>query len=338
MASWPIPSESWDAWLAKQGGDAGFLQTGRWAAISHAVNGTEAQLIVVPGDEPAMPTAGALLLLVRSERGLELVCHEGPVLPMSSAEDALDTLLEEIGQFAAGVGAVTVRFTGGPPTADWLRASWVTAAFERQGYRCRPWETSLVDVGRSDEELMSSVRQAARKAVRRCHELGITVVECRTLSDYEQLYLDPHRLPHEGGRELWAIDGGEHYRFFSALDPGGVVLATLGSYRFNGVATEIESRRTTAGLDHRAPAQDLLHWELFRAHRDDGDALVNLAGFAANPSNSKEAGIRRFKEKWGGRTVPLLVCELDRRSYVTRVVNAGVRRARRALRRSVESS
>ena len=37
--------------------------------------------------------------------------------------------------------------------------------------------------------------------------------------------------------------------------------------------------------------------------RDKGCTLFDLAGVAPEPANQKEAGIRRFKEKWGGKYV-----------------------------------
>ena len=41
-------------------------------------------------------------------------------------------------------------------------------------------------------------------------------------------------------------------------------------------------------------------------HKRAGDRYFNLAGYSPAPANEKEAGIRRFKEKWGGdeRSVP----------------------------------
>ena len=102
---------------------------------------------------------------------------------------------------------------------------------------------------------------------------------------------------------MWNIDGGRHYRFFVAQDANGRVLATLGSYRFNRLATEIMSHRTDASFEENLPAQDLLHWHMFKAHKSAGDRWFNLAGYSPDPGNHKEAGIRRFKKKWGGREV-----------------------------------
>jgi lipid II:glycine glycyltransferase (peptidoglycan interpeptide bridge formation enzyme) len=86
-------------------------------------------------------------------------------------------------------------------------------------------------------------------------------------------------------------------------DSGGNVHAVLGTYCYQGIVTEIMSGRTNFGKSSNVPAQDLLHWEAMLYHKRSGDRYFNLAGYSPNPANEKEAGIRRFKEKWGGREI-----------------------------------
>lgn len=335
MGRWPIAPERWDAWLAQQGTEAGFLQTAHWARIAQAINGNASHLLTVITPD-ALPAGGALMSAVSRGRRVDLLCHEGPVLTGPAPADQLDELLDLVERLAAELDASCVRFTGPPPAAAWVGSADIERTFRSHGYASVAWQTALVALQRSDQELMQSFRPAARKAIRRSRELGVRVVECRTLPEYLRLYLDPHGLPHQGGRALWEIDQGRAYRFWAAVDADGTVLATLGSYRWGGVATEIESRRTAAGLQSSAPAQDLLHWELFRAHRDAGDSLFNLAGFAVDPVDHKEAGIRRFKEKWGGKVVDVWGYERDRRSRMERKLRHVSRHARRAARAALD--
>lgn len=74
-------------------------------------------------------------------------------------------------------------------------------------------------------------------------------------------------------------------------------------YIFNGVATEIASGTMPLAYELKLPAQDLLHWEMMLEAKRLGAHTFDLAGVAPLPRNSKEEGIRRFKEKWGGRYV-----------------------------------
>jgi hypothetical protein len=136
---------------------------------------------------------------------------------------------------------------------------------------------------------------------------------CSTEADFVSGYLpafnDGRALagisPVEPDTEVWSFRLGhpDHFRFWEVTSPSGEALATLGTYRFNGLATEVMSARTSRGIELGLPAQDLAHFEAMRWHGAAGDALFDLAGFSASPSTAKEAGIRRYKEKWGGRLV-----------------------------------
>ena len=95
------------------------------------------------------------------------------------------------------------------------------------------------------------------------------------------------------------------------MNQQGVVLATLGSVGFAGLATEIMSARTPESYSINASPQDLLHWESFCHHSRLGCRYFNLAGFNPDPVSDKEQGIRRYKEKWPGqiRDYPLYTRE-----------------------------
>ncbi len=84
---------------------------------------------------------------------------------------------------------------------------------------------------------------------------------------------------------------------------------------------------TEFGRTSKQPAQDLLHWEDFSNHKAAGDTTFNLAGFNPAPTDAKEAGIRRFKEKWGGRIVEVPQFEREKAPLRTRLA----RRARAAF-------
>ena len=118
---------------------------------------------------------------------------------------------------------------------------------------------------------------------------------------------------------MWGIGYKKYYQFFVAKDQKGSVLATLGTYRFKGVATEIMSHRSKGSFDNNLPAQDLLHWEIIKYHKSLGDHWFNLAGYSPNPNTPKEEGIRNFKKKWGGQEIPVHTYILDLSSFSMRM-------------------
>ena len=73
-------------------------------------------------------------------------------------------------------------------------------------------------------------------------------------------------------------------------------------YIFNGVVTEITSATMTIAYELKITTQDLIHWEMMLEDKRMSCHTFDLAGVDPNPAQgSKEEGIRRFKEKRGGR-------------------------------------
>jgi hypothetical protein len=284
----------WSAWVAGAGVEGDFLQTAHWARIDKAANGRDA-FALKAGD------VGALVGRAKVA-GAPLSCLHGPVFRTMELS-LLSGLLAEIEGLARELGAPSVIVVGRPPRSS-VATRTLAAVFGAAGYSEAPWRTSVVDLMRDDAELLRSFDRAVGKAVRRCERAGVSVRVCEGQS-IERDFLasfaaatpgyDPRR-----DMAAYAVDAGRHYSYRVAVDASGTVLATLGSYRFDGVATEIMSSRTAAGRTCRLPVQDLLHWEAIRSHRDQGDAWFDLAGYAATPASPKEAGIRRFKLKWNG--------------------------------------
>ena len=348
-----IPND-WDEWLTTRETDAGFHQSSAWAEITAALNDAKSYVLTV---EDGRNRVGGMLVSLRPAkyrswahlgrtwimgrgRGV-LECLGGPLLGGADPAATLANLLEQFDRLARALGIGYLRFTTVPP-ADWVTNPNIAEVFGRFNYRLEPWLTSIVDLSPSESELHRNIRQSARKGIRKSREADLSVVLCRTLDDYVQDFCKPYheavaadgRWRPEGAREAqrWLIDRGRHYRFFVVKDGTGTVHATLGTMSYNGMATEILSTRTLAGRQTNLPAQDLLHWEVMLAHRTAGDRYFNLAGYRAMPRDDKEAGIRRFKEKWGGREVPYPEFIRGDRPFLVRAVLDGLRR--RAAKRS----
>ncbi|HXQ52123.1 MAG TPA: hypothetical protein VN802_13595 [Stellaceae bacterium] len=319
--------EDWDAWMRDVGAESSFTQTSHWARIHEAINGAAPHCLELRDGDRRV--AAALLGYRRQPiasirdvaraalrgRGGVLECFGGPVIASAHPARALARILDDASALAARLGAAGLVFTSPPPNATWLRDPDIEGTYAAQGYVCAPWMTALVDIARPDAALLASFRQSARKGIRRCGEFGLAVRECRDAADYVENFSRPlfatrraFGLEAPAGRaerHWWHLDEARHYRYFMAFDRDGQVLGTLGTYRWNGVATEIMSERTLPAREAHVPVQDLLHWHAFQVHRALGDRLFDLAGFNPNPGNEKEQGIRAFKEKWMGRPVAI---------------------------------
>ncbi len=330
MASTALKPDSglppdWDDWLASQGNRAGFCQTSMWAGIHAAVNRATSHVICV--DRNGLRVAGALVSLrpagetnamdrirshVAGNASGTLECFEGPVLPDGDVKDALADVLSQVDVLAKRLSVNYVRFAGAPVLAPWAGSEDASRVFQEFGYRETPWLTSVVDLAPDEDALRRSLKQAARKGIRKSQDAGLNVRLCESREDFIGVFCKAYNEDIDGAgassdtlrdEAFWRANRSGSYRFFVVEDSGGNVHAVLGTYNYNGLVTEITSGRTAFGKSSNLPAQDLLHWEAMLHHKRIGDRYFNLAGYSPNPVSEKEAGIRRFKEKWGGREI-----------------------------------
>jgi Acetyltransferase (GNAT) domain len=330
MAASPLNAEAgldWDNWLSSQQARAGFCQTSSWARIHALVNRATSYVIWVERDGSRM--AGTLVSIRPSiSQGMDirerfwshltgraagtLECFEGPVLPCADVREGLTNLLRQVGALADSLRINHIRFVGAPVLAPWAGSAEVREVFRDFGYEERPWLTSVVDLTEAEGSLRRNLEQAARKGIRKSLEGGLVVVRCESRDQFierfckayhETVDADEKGTMAARNEEFWLADSDCHYNFFVVEDANGEIHAFLGTYRYQRVATEIMSGRTTVGRARNMPAQDLLHWEVMLHHKRTGDRYFNLAGYSPNPTNEKELGIRRFKEKWGGREI-----------------------------------
>ncbi len=313
-----IPKD-WDKWVIKNANSAGFCQTEARAKIVQINKGAPSFVLTLSDNEEYI--CGALLshfkqtsslskksilynLFSNTEGNGTLECFEGPVLNESCDLDSFSKFLELIESFAKKINVETVRFQNLPVFATWRQNQEVYKLFESKGYKLNKWLTSIVNL--DNEKLFNSFKRSVRKNIRKCINMDLSVHRCRTFDEFYQdfytnVYGNERELNNKNhAYEWWHHNGQGDYHFFVIKNLQNDVLATLGTYRFNNITTEIASNRLGDALKKNLPVQDLLHWEIFKYHKSIGDKWFNLAGYSPEPATPKEEGIRRFKEKWGG--------------------------------------
>ena len=322
------PPDQWDNWLIAQGYRAGFCQSNTWAHLNAMVNGAAPWWVTVYDGDALI--AGAMLCHTRpksmkftlraafrnqvtgANKG-HLACYGGPVLSDTATGSTVKILLDGVDEIVRSIRPAQVDIIlPAFPTSD-TPISQMASALEDRSFKVRPWLTSLVDLSVPESAILGSFKHAARKGIRKCQDGGLTVSECVSFEDYVKDFLIPYGLsvgkdladlPMSALKARWEIGASTHYRYFAAKHPDGSVVGTLGTVRFNGIACELMSGRPPKA-DPSLPAQDLLHWHVFLAHKALGDQFFDLAGFSPAPTSSKEEGIRRFKEKWSGQLMEI---------------------------------
>ena len=206
--------------------------------------------------------------------------------------------------------------------------------FERFGYTKKIWGTYLVDLTRDEDKLWMNLDHSARKSLKQMEGRGVIVKKVNGSREFIEKFIIPYnRMEKEFGRAeipLWFAkkvntsgDQDKYYHYFYA-ELGGNIEAVLGMYVYNGYATEIMSATSKLTYEKKIYAQDLIHWAMFRYAKSIGCHTFDLAGVNPNPANAKEAGIKRFKKKWGGRYIEYPIFEKEMPGFIQSFKRVGM--------------
>ncbi len=323
----------WDEHLVFAGNEANLLQSEYWARTLRRTENARPLFLEVKESNQKSPVACMLALhktplrdynvqdwsnwkhrLSGCSRGW-LEWLDGPVVytdDISKQETGIRLLLGHLEEYAKGQKLAYA--SGSFAHASRHAASQSLAdVFKEAGYHRDKWGTYLIDLDKNEDEIFNGFKRSVRKGIRKASGAGVKTDFANTIAEFRSNYWRAYQqIEALAGRKTsslrvaevcWEEDLTNRYQFHFAKSAAGETLAVLGVYMFNGVATEITSATHPGSYEQKLPAQDLLHWEVIKAAKRAGCHTFDLAGVNPNPQTSKEQGIRRFKEKWGGRYV-----------------------------------
>jgi Acetyltransferase (GNAT) domain len=315
------PPVGWDASIVEKGG---LLQSTYWGSLMVALG--RGHPIYLQAFDGAKPVASLLAIHLKEKgggtarrlamaltlSGGRIEFGDGPVIhDAARAGEAVAALLDALMDHAGKNRIRLVRANGLSAASGLAGGADLAAAFAVRGFSASRWGTFLVDLTPDEEALLMSLDHAARKGVRKAAREGVRTERLTEWEDYREKFLLPYHSWTRPGEDaaaflaeakaIWDHPGHhDHYEYHAAIADECAVLAVLGMYCFADVATEITSGISPLAIERKLPAQDLLHWEMFRAARARGCRTFDLAGVSPDPQNGKEENIRRFKKKWGG--------------------------------------
>lgn len=326
IAEGPPPS-NWNERIRDLPG-ANIFQTSEWAALSTSYLLTRSitltlekqhrlrAALVIERRAPAhmmlfeRPGGGSAIRVLRA-LAPQLTFARGPIC-------APDITSEESGQFAEAMvsvarharaqsitGTLAIQGEGLPPDnlSEALRSCGMLGAAEA---------TYLVRLDMPDEDLRRALRPAARKALRHVETSGIMVrrvTDRNELPAYHRFMVESRsRYGHRtysvrNLTSLWDKLGPADNMAIFVAEHRGEVVGGLGVWIFSGVAVEFGAAQSERASQEKLFAGDALKWAALLWARERGARWFDLAGVSAQPSDAKEEGIRRFKEKWGGSLV-----------------------------------
>jgi len=332
--------DGWDQWLVENGASFSFCQTMIWAKIIKNNRGNKNIWVeVLEGGERivgalftfrnqseiSFSKIGSLLNIFNLKGGGALTCIGGPIILDISNGNSIHLLLNEANNIAHQVRASSIQLKNPHYSKNNSEKDLICKIFKHHGFSEHIWKTTIIDLMLEETKLFDGLKRSVRKAIKKCNKAGVEVKCCNSFDEYYNkfalVYFEDNigNIPARSSLcKSWDLaagnDSGKYYRYFYAIDSNGRVLATLGTYSFLGVATEIMSHRTQVTIKEKIPAQDIIHWEIIKFHKALGDKWFDLAGYSPAPKTPKEEGIRRFKQKWGGKEIETPTFILNRES------------------------
>lgn len=181
------------------------------------------------------------------------------------------------------------------------------------GYEMRKWATYLVDLTLDEGALWRNLKPAARKSVKKAERDGIYVERIGNLEELYDYYLFTEECAEQTGRGGFPSFGNLSVMWKHLRPEQGVEifvakqnerkLCGLGIWAFNGIIYEFGSFQSEYSFEHKLYGNDLIKWEIIKWGHEKSYRIYDLAGVSPDPASEKEANVRRFKEKWGGRYV-----------------------------------
>ena len=298
--------EKWNKFVAEHSSPSSFLQTWQWGEFQKTlglkiyrlgIEGIAAQVIVRP--------------LYLGKTYLEVT--KGPVCDFNTA--SLERLAAELKSIAVKENAIMIRvnppyegdFKFSPPQADIFQKPEILLR------QMEPNDTVLVDLTKSEDELLSAMHEKSRYNIRLAIKKGVKVAEkTGDKAAFEEFLNLIGETAKRDGITVWPRARFEKFReqFLladSKSDPRailltgefeGKVLAAAIVMLFGDSGTYLYAASSAENRNANVPS--LVLWEAIRAAKAAGKKYYDMWGIA--PAGSGEdhswAGITRFKTRY----------------------------------------
>lgn len=260
---------------------------------------------------------GSLVLTTHAKRGNFLYLPYGPILDYSDIHQ-LEAFFDYLKEYARKAGYDFIRIS---PLVD--ESNEVEKSVQSFGLRLAPMhvlaETSwILDLSKSEEELLKDMKKNHRNLVRRCEREGV-IVEQRT--DDEALealntMLDVTANKHDFVRFSRKYINTE-FKEFTQKDEAVIMCASLPDGTLDSTAImmfygnmAVYRHSASLGLDKKLPTSYAIQWETIKEAKKRDCRWYNFWGIAPESATKVHPfyGITHFKKGFGGFQKDLLHC------------------------------
>lgn len=302
--------ETWDAFVSALS-YAQFTQSWAWGEFQQSLGKKIVRYSIVEGKN----TLAATQIIFQPKRffGGYWLCPRGPIFSRDLPEETKRKVMQFLSESLVLPGGFFIRLE---PILYSDERRLLSAVFHRRK-SYNPSSTVLIDLHKSEEDILSAMHHKTRYNIRVAERHGVSVRQGGE-KDLETFI----RLAEETAvRDKFLQHDAEYLRkTFSELAKTGTAILRLAEWKGKVLAANMEIHYgdtvtylhgASSSSDRQVMAPFILHWEAIQSAKARGLKYYDLWGCnpesPSNPDYKKSwEGISRFKLNWGGRRIELV--------------------------------
>ncbi len=290
--------------------EANFLQSPEWGKVNDLIGHkviVEYNLADESGRPSAAPQYYCQMIVKNAKRGRYLEIPGGPLLDWGNAE-AKKLVFTKIRQVAEREKCVFVRLR--PQLRNAEADKLAGLGLQKAPMHLHAEHTIILDLTKSEADLLAEMRRQTRYEVRRADKLGLKASWSDREEDFREFYqvqaetaARQHFVPPDLKMLLAEREAfGEQARLYQAHTEDGQPVA-YGLILMSGAEAEYFEAASTE-LNHKLPGAYALQWQVMRDLKALGIKRYNLWGIAPpNQPEHRYAKVTTFKKGFGGEIV-----------------------------------
>jgi lipid II:glycine glycyltransferase (peptidoglycan interpeptide bridge formation enzyme) len=298
-----------DKYVFKEHPEANFLQTSAWGKV-YEIDGKQTFYRGVEKDGKLV--ASALIILKPAKRGRYLEIPGGPLIDWDKDKKTLKFFMGEIYKLAKGHNCVFVRMRPNVYETPERDKTAKELGLVKSPMHLHAEHTVMLDLTKTEDEILADMRRQTRYDVRRSAKLGIKVDFDNSKEAFDDFYdiqlktaerqgfIPSPRKFIQAQREAF----GENARIYTASLDGtvlakGLILLQKPEAIYHEAASTDEGRKL--------PGAHALQWKIIQDAKAMGLKRYNLFGIAPpNSPHHRYAGVTTFKCGFGGEVVTFM--------------------------------
>lgn len=168
----------------------------------------------------------------------------------------------------------------------------------------------IVDLSKSEDELLSGMRKTTRYLVRQAQKMGVKIVKSKSIHDIEA-FLKLYKLTAQ--RHQFVEHKSIREEFEQLLEDDQILLF-MGYYQDQLISAALivfynnqAIYHHSASIEQKIPVNYLLQWEIIKEAKIRGKTVYNMWGIAPEGRNHHPwKGLTVFKKGFGGRVLEYL--------------------------------